>query len=1013
MWLTSLALAADIQVPTDAPTVADAVALAFDGDRILISAGVYTERLVLEGRTLELEGIGLVRLVIPSVDSHTVNSGAIVLRNLTLDGNGLARTLAGSLTDLVLDEVIVTNGSTQANEDGGGLRCVDCTVTLHGGGFQDNHATGSGGQLAMTNGTLRVEGTGFLNGTADGPDGGGLYLEGTPAHLYGAVFTDHTVRDVDNQLGVGGGAISTDSDLEIVGSVFTGNRCTNTTLCVGGAVRQRTGALDIRWSTFEDNYAWAGAAVHATDAMVDLTGSRIQANTTPAGDTRGAVRVLGGHGHLEANWLEGNTAKWGAGFALQSGMHDVVGNLFCENDAVSLGGGVFAFQPDDLQLHNNVFLRNTSLLGGGVYINEHVGAVHNNHFVDNSADARGAIGVFWSVGFNTLTSRSNLYLQNNSNQGPNLGESQDAMGQGFASDHDLFWSQSGANTWQQASVTGAVVVDPGLTPASVCSVVGLDTQGGPAVGTGSPTLPDPGSSAGTIGAYGGPFATGRFEDLDGDGVIAALDCDDGDSTVGPGFTERCDGRDNDCDELVDGLDPGATQLVPGFTDADGDGFGEPSRPRMDCPGAAGFSETGGDCDDTDASVAPQLWYSDQDGDGYGAGTPVLRCEAPADLVLDGTDCDDLDPSVNPGAAELCNQIDDDCDGLQDDADPDVLTSSQTIFYVDDDNDDQGTLTVVRACVQPPGTAVISGDCDDTDPFVFTGAPELCDAIDNDCDGIEDNDVVDVLFYQDLDGDTFGDPSVSVTDCIAPPGYRYDDTDCDDTDAAVNPDADERCNLEDDDCDGLIDEEAIDAPPWYVDEDLDGWGVLGNPVVACEAPTGRVAEAGDCAPTDPAIHPGALDTPGDGIDQDCDGLDGTGDTDGDGLSDAEEIRIGTDPSNPDTDGDGRSDGDEVGDPLAPLDSDGDGTIDALDTDDDGDGLPSSEEPEGDPDGDGLENALDSDSDGDGVLDGIDPAPYDVTPAGAVVPSTPRYGCGCEAAPARTWTWGWTLMTRRRG
>ena len=100
----------------------------------------------------------------------------------------------------------------------------------------------------------------------------------------------------------------------------------------------------------------------------------------------------------------------------------------------------------------------------------------------------------------------------------------------------------------------------------------------------------------------------------------------------------------------------------------------------------------------------------------------------------------------------------------------------------------------------------------------------------------------------------------------------------------------------------------------------------------------------------------------------------GDVDGDGITNEVEDELGLDPFLTDSDGDGLSDADELGDdPDNPLDSDNDGVIDALDTDDDGDGIPTIEESSGDTDGDGIPNHLDTDSDGDGIDDGDEVGP----------------------------------------
>ena len=102
------------------------------------------------------------------------------------------------------------------------------------------------------------------------------------------------------------------------------------------------------------------------------------------------------------------------------------------------------------------------------------------------------------------------------------------------------------------------------------------------------------------------------------------------------------------------------------------------------------------------------------------------------------------------------------------------------------------------------------DCDDLDADAYPGADERCDGADNDCDGTTDeDDAVDAAsWYADADGDGYGDSSGAATDaCEAPSGYVSSDlaTDCDDTDASVNPDAEETCNGVDDDCDGTADD----------------------------------------------------------------------------------------------------------------------------------------------------------------------------------------------------------------
>ena len=103
------------------------------------------------------------------------------------------------------------------------------------------------------------------------------------------------------------------------------------------------------------------------------------------------------------------------------------------------------------------------------------------------------------------------------------------------------------------------------------------------------------------------------------------------------------------------------------------------------------------------------------------------------------------------------------------------------------------------------------------------------------------------------------------------GDGYPDAeDCDDGDAAVHPGADELCDGVDNDCDGAVDEDPVDEPTWYADEDEDGYGCDDTTRQACEAPTGYAAVGGDCDDGDDTIHPGASEVCGDGVDSDCDG-----------------------------------------------------------------------------------------------------------------------------------------------
>jgi hypothetical protein len=140
--------------------------------------------------------------------------------------------------------------------------------------------------------------------------------------------------------------------------------------------------------------------------------------------------------------------------------------------------------------------------------------------------------------------------------------------------------------------------------------------------------------------------------------------------------------------------------------------------------------------------ASSFWWADADGDTYGDPFNVIYAPtAPPFFVANSDDCDDTDSNIKPSAPEICDGIDNDCDGLVDDDDPGVQ-GLQT-FYQDLDGDGYGTpAQTVQACLVPPGYSAFSSDCDDDDPNRYPGAPELCDDIDNNCDGEVDENATD-------------------------------------------------------------------------------------------------------------------------------------------------------------------------------------------------------------------------------------------------------------------------------
>ncbi|MEQ1568443.1 MAG: MopE-related protein [Myxococcota bacterium] len=288
-----------------------------------------------------------------------------------------------------------------------------------------------------------------------------------------------------------------------------------------------------------------------------------------------------------------------------------------------------------------------------------------------------------------------------------------------------------------------------------------------------------------------------FEDLDGDGfggelidtvcelsqgqVKSPLDCDDADPAIHPNVDEACDGVDNNCDGTIDeGLD-----LVTFYGDGDGDGFG---------------------------ALFPSM----------------LACEKPDDTwVRNADDCDDEDPAVSPDAQEVCTAGDEDCDGLDGDADDTVDPTSYSEFFRDFDHDGKGDPDHPQGmCTLQWGFSENADDCDDKNELVGQ-----------------------LKFYADTDGDKYGDPLAVEYGCTLSAGYTDNNLDCDDTDPFVNIDR-----------------------PWYTDADGDGFGSGGPAAVSCVQPEGLSRTDTDCDDTLAEINPQAPEYCENGIDEDCDALD---------------------------------------------------------------------------------------------------------------------------------------------
>ena len=416
------------------------------------------------------------------------------------------------------------------------------------------------------------------------------------------------------------------------------------------------------------------------------------------------------------------------------------------------------------------------------------------------------------------------------------------------------------------------------------------------------------------------------------------DCDDNDPTVNPNAPELCDGKDNDCNGFID---DGLT-FITYYIDADGDGYGDQnSEGVLFCsnPGA-GYANNNSDCDDSDPAVFRyRSVFIDADGDFHDAGS-VNICVGdyePGSPVPPGysefsfgPDCDDNDPTVNPNAPELCDGKDNNCNGLIDGEDPELvrpLCEKQNGVCT-------GARKPASLCFEgqwsPCNDAVYSEWNENYSPVI-----DICDGLDNDCDGQVDEDSPLITWYQDLDGDQYINFDVSIESCVQPEGYLsldqalgydcddedptvfhvrrfvidadgdgygafwepdgdYSNTillcantpppgyvfatvpvvvDCDDNDPAVNPGAEEiPCNGIDDNCDGAIDENG-ESITYYRDADGDGYGNPFDFIVLCvgdDVPLGYILDNTDCDDSNPLVNPGMEEVPCNGWDDNCNG-----------------------------------------------------------------------------------------------------------------------------------------------
>ncbi|MHB8877634.1 MAG: putative metal-binding motif-containing protein, partial [Myxococcaceae bacterium] len=362
-------------------------------------------------------------------------------------------------------------------------------------------------------------------------------------------------------------------------------------------------------------------------------------------------------------------------------------------------------------------------------------------------------------------------------------------------------------------------------------------------------------------------------DNDGDGAPGTgdcsaapiVDCNDKNPAVHPGATEVCNGIDDNCQGQADE----ALEVASYYLDGDGDGYGTAEVTGSGCAQApTGSAAKTGDCNDSNPTVNPgasevcnavdddcntqvddtltfQDFYPDLDSDGYGdqAAAAENSCQASIqNKVANKGDCADQDPTVRPGATELCNKADDNCDGQVDNG------VSYSDYYPDVDGDGHGdsSATAESSCSQVPGKVQSHTDCNDASPSVHPGAAETCNAVDDNCSGAADEGLTFLSYYPDSDGDGYGAGSATAQSaCLPVAGKVANNQDCDDTAPAVHPGGTELCNGVDDNCNTQLDE-GLTFLSYYPDTDGDSYGDKTAPAASsCIPVAGKVATNGDC------------------------------------------------------------------------------------------------------------------------------------------------------------------------